>query len=340
MATARKLPSGSYRCRIYTGKENGKNTYKSFTAATKKEAEFMATDYLFNKREREKKGSLTFREAMERYNSLKESILSPYSITSYITIKKCLEKDHSDFCDKYIQDITQEDIQLIVNSMSKKLSPKTVRSRHGYISAVLTENGYDKSINTQLPQKKRPNNHIPTEEEVLQTLKAAKGTELEVPIMMAAFGMMRRGEIYALSLDDFNGNTVHIHQNKVRAHDGSFHLKAPKTFSGDRFVELPPFVVKTIRKKGYVTNYLPDTITKNFEILLARNNITHYRFHDLRHFSASVRHTLVPDVYTMQAGGWASEAVLQGVYRHAMSDKEKEMSDKVNDYFSDKFKSI
>ena len=196
------------------------------------------------------------------------------------------------------------------------------------------------AINTALPKKIRPDIYVPSDEDIRRLMAFVKGTDMELPIMLAAFGMMRRGEIYALSLDDFNGNTVHIHQNKVRAHDGSFHLKAPKTFSGDRFVELPPFVVKTIRKKGYVTNYLPDTITKNFEILLARNNITHYRFHDLRHFSASVRHTLVPDVYTMQAGGWASEAVLQGVYRHAMSDKEKEMSDKVNDYFSDKFKSI
>ena len=39
MATARKLPSGNYRCRVYLGKVNGKDAYKSFTAPTKKEAE-------------------------------------------------------------------------------------------------------------------------------------------------------------------------------------------------------------------------------------------------------------------------------------------------------------
>ena len=41
MATAKKLPSGKYRCLVYTGKgTDGKREYKSFTADTKKEAEY------------------------------------------------------------------------------------------------------------------------------------------------------------------------------------------------------------------------------------------------------------------------------------------------------------
>lgn len=335
MATAKKLPSGSWRCLIYIGDKNGKRKYKSFTAPTKKEAEFKATQFMMVKKEIMDDNKITFRDAMKSYNSIKESVLSPYSITSYITIKNCLEKYFKWFCDMSISDITQKDVQKVVNEMSKKLSPKTVRSRHGYIASVLSENGYEKTLKTQLPQKKRPDNHVPTEDEVKAVLKAAEGKELEVPIMLAAFGMMRRGEICALTLDDFNGNVVHIKNNMVRSHDGTFHIKPPKTYSGDRFVELPQFVVDKIKEKGYVTNYLPDTITKNFEILLERNNIPRFRFHDLRHFSASVRHTLVPDAYTMKAGGWSSEAILQSIYRHTLSDVEKEMSDKVNKHFSE-----
>ena len=48
MATAKKLQSGNYRCRVYLGKENGKDVYKSFTAPTKKEAEFNANQFLIN----------------------------------------------------------------------------------------------------------------------------------------------------------------------------------------------------------------------------------------------------------------------------------------------------
>ncbi len=46
MATAKKLPSGSYRVQLYIGKDaNGKRQYKSFTADTKKEAEYLAAKY-------------------------------------------------------------------------------------------------------------------------------------------------------------------------------------------------------------------------------------------------------------------------------------------------------
>ena len=42
MASAKKLPSGSWRVNLYIGKTpDGKRQYKSFTADTKKEAEFL-----------------------------------------------------------------------------------------------------------------------------------------------------------------------------------------------------------------------------------------------------------------------------------------------------------
>ena len=54
MATAKVLPSGAYRVRVFAGKENGKSIYKSFTAPTKKEAEYLATQYLMEATEKKK----------------------------------------------------------------------------------------------------------------------------------------------------------------------------------------------------------------------------------------------------------------------------------------------
>ena len=46
MAKAKKLPSGSWRVRVYDGKTaEGKNIYKSFTAPAKKDAEYLAAEY-------------------------------------------------------------------------------------------------------------------------------------------------------------------------------------------------------------------------------------------------------------------------------------------------------
>lgn len=45
MATAKQLPSGSWRCQVYAGTApDGKRQYRSFTAYTKKEAEYAALE--------------------------------------------------------------------------------------------------------------------------------------------------------------------------------------------------------------------------------------------------------------------------------------------------------
>ena len=58
MASAKKLPSGSWRVRVYDYTDaNGKKHYESFTASTKKEAEAMAAQFAY-KKDREEKSEL------------------------------------------------------------------------------------------------------------------------------------------------------------------------------------------------------------------------------------------------------------------------------------------
>ena len=53
MAKAKKLPSGKWRALVYDYTDsNGKRKYQSFTAETKKEAEFLAAHYCLNKKVR------------------------------------------------------------------------------------------------------------------------------------------------------------------------------------------------------------------------------------------------------------------------------------------------
>ena len=75
MAKAKKLPSGSWRVNQYVGKdENGKRIYKSFTASTKKEAEFIAAEYVMKARHSKVPQNITLGEAMERYIESKSNI--------------------------------------------------------------------------------------------------------------------------------------------------------------------------------------------------------------------------------------------------------------------------
>ena len=65
-----------------------------------------------------------------------------------------------------------------------------------------------------------------------------------------------------------------------------------------------------------------------------KTGMSHFRFHDLRHYSASIQHALgIPDAYIMQRGGWGSDTVLKSVYRHVLEDKTEQMNKIANGYF-------
>lgn len=336
MATAKKLPSGSYRVRMFVGMENGKKVYKSFTAPTKKEAELMATQYVIDKEKKKKrKSDNLFSDELSKYITTKEAVLSPSTIKGYKNMERILDKDYSAFYNMKISDIEQEHVQEVISSLAKTKSPKTVRNYHGLISAVLGSNLH---LNTTMPQRIQPELYIPSDNEIKALVKAVKDTELEIPVLLGAFCMMRRGEICGLSMKDIKGTTIHVHHSLVLGSDKKWHLKAPKTESSDRYIEAPQFVIDRINEVGHITNLNPHSITLMFDRVLKRNNIPHFRFHDLRHYSASIRHALgIPDAYIMADGGWSSDKVLKAVYRHAMDDRKKEMSDKANNHFQSLF---
>ena len=61
-----------------------------------------------------------------------------------------------------------------------------------------------------------------------------------------------------------------------------------------------------------------------------------FRFHDLRHYYASIAHALgVPDAYIMKTGGWKSEHVMKRVYREAMDDKMRSESEKMLEHMTE-----
>jgi len=134
MATAKKLPSGSYRCRIYAGKENGKDIYKSFTAPTKKEAEYLATQFLIEKDQKKRlKSENLFCDEMKSYIQRKEPVLSPSTIVGYKRLEKSLNRDYLDFCMMKISDIEQNHVQEVISDLSKSMSPKSVRNYNSFI---------------------------------------------------------------------------------------------------------------------------------------------------------------------------------------------------------------
>jgi integrase len=346
MAKAKKLPSGSWRVRVFSHKDaDGKMIYRSFTSddpslAGRRKVEREAAEWAV-KKEQQKYIDRTFRQCAEEYIANRESVLSPRTIGSY---RDYMASYMGEIADKPIESITQTDIQRMVNIFASRMSPKTVRNLHGFISTVFRTYRPDFALHTKLPMKKASNIHIPSETEIKRLLAASKDTGMELPILLAVFGPMRRGEIAALRSENIRGNIVHVCENMVfEKEDGhkDWIIKGPKSSAGDRYIEYPDFVAKKWKGiQGRIVPMSPDNITSHFHRLLKRNNIPNFRFHDLRHYSASFLHAMgMPDAYIMQRGGWQSDGTLKRVYRHVLEKEAKLKNAEANKKFADLYKS-
>lgn len=330
MPKAKKLPSGSWRCQVYLGKdENGKNIYKSVTADTKKEAEYLAAQMQMEKK-RIERAEMTVGDAYDKYIEIKSNVLSPNTIREY---RRTRQKDLQELMPIKLSDLSQEAIQAAINNYALTHSPKSTRNVHGILSGVMKVYAPDLTIRATLPQKEKYDRYIPTDSDISKILKEAQGTAIEVPIMLAAFGSLRRGEIAALLPEDVTDSGVYVKRAEYVDANRKIGTKPPKSFKGYRFTELPNFVIAALKKWEY-WGISMNKITKDFPKICKKANVHRCRFHDLRHYYASSCHAMgIPDKYIMERGGWSSNAVLQTVYQHTMQEQEKKVSQQIVSHF-------
>lgn len=223
-----------------------------------------------------------------------------------------------------VYDITALDIQSEINHLAKEHSPKTVRNYHGFISAVLGVFYPNLKLCTSLPQKVKNEPYIPSDSDIKRILDCAKGTEYEIPIILACYGL-RRSEICALSADDLDGDILRIAKAKVLGEDSRWVQKTTKTTSSTRDIVIPMEVADKIRERGYIYKGHPNSITLYLSRTEKELGIPHFSIHKLRHYFASKMSALnIPEADIMKMGGWETDHVMKSVYRHSMISKEED----------------
>ena len=218
------------------------------------------------------------------------------------------------------------DIQMFYTSQLKRVSANTVIHYHAIIHralkyAVKTDlidvNPADK---VERPRKDRFTASFYDGNEVNRLFQAARGTPLELPVMLAAFYGLRRSEVVGLKWDaiDFENKTIAIRHTVTACTEKGRRIEVAadttKTASSQRTLPLvPAFQTKLAALKeqqeknrilcgrSYCTDYLGyvlvdamgnrlklSYISTAFPALLKRNGLRPIRFHDLRHSCASL----------------------------------------------------
>lgn len=342
MAKATKLASGNWRVRAYDYTDaDGKKHYKSFTASTKKEAEFLAAEYYTKKTDEQTTYTdMTVAQGIEKYIASMDKVLSPSTVRVYDqTLRLYLQP----LMPIKLSKLTNTMIQDAVNAEAVGHAPKTVRNSVALLSATLKRYRPDFAMHINLPQKQKPSIQIPTEEEMQKVLQCAEGTEMEAPLLLAACLGLRRSEILGLKWDKINFETGTICIDTAVVYDINYTptAKPPKSASGYRVLTVAPYILDVLKrdkakaKSDYVTTLTGKQLYSRFDRILRNLGLPHYRLHDLRHYHASVMLAMgVPDKYAMQRMGHATDNMLKNVYQHIMTQKKNEIDDTLDSYFA------
>jgi integrase len=163
---------------------------------------------------------------------------------------------------------------------------------------------------------------------------------LKICIALGAFGSLRRGEIAALRYGDLDGNVLHVHADVVRGSNGEWvHKEMPKTNDSVRDVPLPAEVV-TMLGSGEPDDLIipeistPNRITDQFSDLRDSLGLK-IRFHDLRHYYASISAALgIPQSYTERTGGWhPGSPIMKEIYQNPIAQFEEKFANQLLGHF-------
>ena len=342
MPKAKKQKNGKWRCQLYLGDKivdgKRKQVIKSFTAATRAEAEDLAAAYRMEHGKRSV-ADMSVQEAMRRYIEAKGSVLSETTLRAY---ESQMRNYYDAISEIRIRDLTQEDVQKWLSEFSVDHSRATAKKAASFLNSSLRMfgAGFDASQITHKAEA-RKDVYVPTTDEVWALYDAADKPDLKKAIMLAAFGGLRRGELCALTMDDidFRRGTVSVTKDMILTRSKEWTVKQmPKTDTSVRTVHMPGFALSPLRH-GTIT-MTPDQITSAFQKLSHRACGRSYGIHTLRHFFASQLHYAgIPQRTIERMGGWRpGSPVLATIYQNSIADQEEAQALEAVKAFSDRHK--
>ena len=328
-----KLPSGAYFCRIrrggvdYTILDYDRDAVYAEAVAYKK-------GIIKAQRQPER---ITVKAALERYINERSNLLSPATLREYT---RCANTDLAPLHRLIVEAaIHGRTLQRFVNEYAVDHKPKTVRNTYGLLASALANAGVDMSgVKVTLPEVRRPRLRTPTEADIRRLIAAVRGTELETPVLLAAFGSLRRSEICALTRDDVTDAGVWVTKALVQDKNKQWVIKQTKERSSDRHAMLPPEVVAKLKQTPpgeRITQLSPNAVSHRFDHVVKKLGVPPFRFHDLRSYWATVAHAMgMPDYYIMQNGGWSTMETPRKHYLRNADELTTPAQNAANKYFS------
>ena len=238
------------------------------------------------------------------------------------------------------------------------IAPQTVKRYTTVLRSMLTmaykmyymDDDVGLSRRLTFPKERYQEVEVFTIEEVKAILSAAKTEPINIRLLIeiALFTGMRRGEIVGLKWSDINldKQCLSVKRSIYKPKGEKSIEKEPKSHSSFRTIAIPNCLCETLKeykkkqeeyslsldswknldyiftdKNGNVMN--PQTPTKQFSHFLERHGIRHFKFHCLRHTSATILLANGCDIKTVSARLGHSSIETTDVYVHLLEGVDK-----------------
>jgi integrase len=265
-----------------------------------------------------------------------------------------------------LQKLTIERLQTFFAEKQEHLKPATLASIRKALKSALNDAvkqglvARNVAAFVSLPYIERYEGLVLTEQQARRLLDVARGSRLDVLLLVALTTGMRQGELLALRWSDidFKTGVLQVHHNVAYVNGMGFVESEPKTKAGRRKVILPGVVIEALRRHlerqaekqcemgerwhnlGLVFPTVhggflyANNVWASFKRLLKRAGLPDVRFHDLRHSVATILFAAGVDLKVIsELLGHSSIAVTSDVYARLLPDKQREVVNKMNDLF-------
>ena len=346
MATPKKRKNGKWTMQVYVGTDpDGKRKYKRVTADTKVACQYLAAQ-IRQEGVPETPDAMSVRDAVERYISSIENVISPNTLRGYETIlnnyfQDLMGMDVADVDNLTMQEAINRESLRISYKSKKPVSPKTIANGYGLISTAMKK-VCGKVYDVKLPQQIVRIKEFP---ELPEIIEAVRDTTSELPVLLAAWLGMRMGEIKGLDCSCIRNGVLHIEQTRVYKDGHEVVKPTAKNDTSIRNIPVRPYLVRLIESTEEYKKYRetgengPLITTPRNRIYkrwkkIAKDHGWNMSFHDLRAVNVSIALVLgIPEKYTMQRDGFKTNSTLRKRYQQFFPESRKEADRKIDEYF-------
>lgn len=326
-----------------------KRRRKSFYGKTKKEVQIKINEFIYKLQNNlftiTDPTTLTFGEYLKQWFSiysdganLAETTRALYQMYLDVHIIPSLGKYK-------LSKILPLHIQDFINEKKKTHVERTVHKYYVILNRAFKDAVANKLIPENpcdyiIPPNQRKNKFKPdvyNQDDFRALRLAVKDTIDELPVMLAAGLGLRRSEVFGLRWEDIDIENRLVKINNAKVRFNKTLEKKPKTESGIRVIPIPEEVMKVLLKyrkeTGYVVDkYQPDYYSERFKKrVIEKNNLKPIRFHDLRHFYATMMlKNNVQDVTVASLMGHASVQTTKEIYQHVLEEIAKDAAETIN----------